>query len=477
MGDTKNDTDEGQATKNQWHTIPGKEGILYREHPTRKNGRVPDKCLSIRYRAGGGKRVHESLGWTSDGWSVPKAVALLREIKENIRIGARPQSLREKRAMAEAARKEEQRAASRAKLKEITFSELAEYYRAWANKNRVSSGHVSQLLDMHILPELGERCAYDITPDDINRLRDILAQKRPMTGRGKNKKDATLAAGTVLHALKVVREVYNFALETVAPDEPGVMLFTGTNPARMTKRGRGVRLPAYDSRRLRILNEDEVKALLNYQGRRSAYAEIHDMLLFSLDTGVRAGELVNLKRESVDPKNGTIRVLKGAKGSERSTKGGETRVIHAGQLHPECLQMLRERLGAPSSSPYLFPGVDGSIRDANGMNRIMRRIMAKLHWNDGVDDARNLVVWHTLRHTFATRMLESGVDIYILKELMGHSSVTTTEIYLHLCNIEKRKAALARIAMAKAPSSKKRAGVRAASRLVRTDPAQPGQGD
>ena len=165
------------------------------------------------------------------------------------------------------------------------------------------------------------------------------------------------------------------------------------------------------------------------------------MILFSLDTGVRAGELVNLKRESVDPKDGTIRVLMGAKGSERSTKGGETRVVHAGQLHPECLQMLRTHLATPSSSPYLFPGVGGAVRDANGMNRIMRRIMAKLHWNDNVDDARNIVVWHTLRHTFATRMLEAGVDIYVLKELMGHSSVTTTEIYLHLCNMKKRKEA------------------------------------
>lgn len=454
MGDTKDDTSEDQATKNQWHTIPGKEGILYREHSTRKNGRVPDRCLSIRYRAGGGKRVHESLGWTSDGWTVPKAVALLREIKENIRIGARPQSLREKRTMAEAARIEEQRLASRAKLKEITFGEFAEHYRAWAKKNRISSGQVSQLLDMHILPELGSRCAYDVTPDDITTLRDILAQKHPQTGRGKNKKDARLAAGTVLHALKVVREVYNFALETSAPDAPGVMLFTGINPARMSKRGRGVRMPAYDSRRLRILNDDEIASLLSFQGRRSAYGEIHDMILFSLDTGVRAGELVNLKRESVDPKDGTIRVLMGAKGSERSTKGGETRVVHAGQLHPECLQMLRTHLATPSSSPYLFPGVGGAVRDANGMNRIMRRIMAKLHWNDNVDDARNIVVWHTLRHTFATRMLEAGVDIYVLKELMGHSSVTTTEIYLHLCNMKKRKEALAKIALAKVWESK-----------------------
>ena len=68
----------------------------------------------------------------------------------------------------------------------------------------------------------------------------------------------------------------------------------------------------------------------------------------------------------------------------------------------------------------------------------------------GVDDSRNLVVWHTLRHTYATRMLEAGIDIYTLKELMGHASVTTTEIYLHLCDRAKREQALARLALARA---------------------------
>lgn len=79
----------------------------------------------------------------------------------------------------------------------------------------------------------------------------------------------------------------------------------------------------------------------------------------------------------------------------------------------------------------------------------MRRITDKLKYNEGVTDPRNLVVWHTLRHTYATRMLEAGIDIYTLKELMGHASVTTTEIYLHLCDRAKREQALARLALAR----------------------------
>ena len=115
MGDKKKD-DAGKGGTIQWKTISGKEGVMYREHPTRRHGRTADRCLSIRYRTGDGKRHHESLGWTSQGWTIAHAVSLLRELKENIRLGLRPQSLREKREMAMRRQKEEERQAILAKV-------------------------------------------------------------------------------------------------------------------------------------------------------------------------------------------------------------------------------------------------------------------------------------------------------------------------------------------------------------------------
>ena len=307
----------------RWQTIPGKEGVLFREHPTRKNGRVPDRCLSIRYRAGGGKRVHESLGWTSEGWTVAKAVALLRELKENIRTGKRPQSLREMRAMAEEQKQREAQLAHRARIADLTFRDLAEHYTIWTQAHRVSHVKVVQLLTNHILPILGDKLARDITPHDIAELSRTVAAKRPLSGRNKNTPGAGLSAQTVLHILKTVREVFNFAMETPAPGAPGVMLFSGTNPAILSRRNRAIVLPKTDSRRLRVLSDTEITELLAFQGRREEYGELHDMILFSLDTGLRSGELVNLRCESCDADSGTIRVLTGAKGSERSTKGGK----------------------------------------------------------------------------------------------------------------------------------------------------------
>lgn len=437
-------------SRQRWNTVPGKEGVIYREHPSRKHGKRPDRYIAIRYRSGQGKRTLEALGWASDGWTVDKAVALLRELKENIRTGQRPQSLKEKRTMAEAARIEDEHISAKAKLKSITFGELAEYYRSWAKNHRISAGDVEQLLDRHILPVLGDMVATEITTAHVEELRRIVAVKHPLTGRNKNTPGACLSPQTVLHILKTVREVFNFALETPAPDTPGVMLFSGKNPAVLSRRGRGIHIPKSDARRLRILNDKEIAALLGYEGRRiEAFAELRDMMLLSLDIGPRAGELVHIRRESCDPVNGAVRIYKGSRANE-STKGGASRLLFVGKLFPEALEMLRRRLHEPGNGPFLFPGPGGRARDPNGLNRAMRRIMDKLKFNEGVDDPRNLVVWHTLRHTYATRMLEAGIDIYTLKELMGHASVTTTEIYLHLCDRTKREQALARLTLARA---------------------------
>lgn len=285
----------------------------------------------------------------------------------------------------------------------------------------------------------------------MNELKALLEAKRPERGRGQNDPDARLSPQTVLHCLKTVREVYNYALETPHPDMPERMLYVGKNPAILSRRGRGVRVPVSDARRLRILTDAEIAQLLAYEGQHKAFAaELRDMMLLSLDTGVRSGELIRLRREDVDTERGTLRILSGS--DFGLTKSGRTRIVHAGYLFPEALDVLRRH--ARGDSPYLFPGRDGGVRDGTALGRAMNRIAEALGLNSGVTDPRNRVVWHTLRHTFATRMLESGVDIYTLKELLGHSSVAVTEGYLHLCDRAKREKALARLTLERAVTSR-----------------------
>lgn len=90
-------------SKRTWLTHPGKPGVIYREHPTRKTARKPDRFWAIRHRAGG-KRLVETLGWTSEGWTADMAHALLVELQHNAKLGLRPQTLKEKCELAAAQR-------------------------------------------------------------------------------------------------------------------------------------------------------------------------------------------------------------------------------------------------------------------------------------------------------------------------------------------------------------------------------------
>ena len=155
------------------------------------------------------------------------AANLLHELKQNIRSGERPQSLKEKREMQETARAEEARIAERVKLKRVTFGELAEAYRSWAKEHRLDASNVEGLLDHHILPVLGPRVAHEITTADLQALGDTIAAKRPLSGRNKNNKEGRLSPQTVLHALKVVRETFNYAKQADAPELLAQCFLTG----------------------------------------------------------------------------------------------------------------------------------------------------------------------------------------------------------------------------------------------------------
>ncbi|MCK4261431.1 MAG: tyrosine-type recombinase/integrase [Halanaerobiales bacterium] len=141
-----------------------------------------------------------------------------------------------------------------------------------------------------------------------------------------------------------------------------------------------------------ILSQEEVKLIFdNVQNLK------HKAILMTVYSGgLRISEVVQLKIEDIDSKNMQIRV--------RNSKGKKDRYT---LLSKKNLAILRDYWNIYRPRTWLFPG----------------------KYKDRPISTRTV---HTLRHCFATHLLESGVNIYYIQELMGHSNVSTTSIYIHL---------------------------------------------
>jgi integrase/recombinase XerD len=165
-----------------------------------------------------------------------------------------------------------------------------------------------------------------------------------------------------------------------------------------------------------VLSKNEVSAMLS---------NIHNIkhkcmvgLLYS--AGLRVGELLNLKIKDIDSDRMLIRV-EGAKGNkDRLTILSKT-----------VLFDLRSYYRQYRPKELLFEGPKGSRYSPTSVRKIVKRIA-------GLSKIRKPVKPHTLRHSFATHLLEDGTDLRYIQALLGHSSSKTTEIYTHVAtNIVK----------------------------------------
>jgi integrase len=143
---------------------------------------------------------------------------------------------------------------------------------------------------------------------------------------------------------------------------------------------------------------------------------IKPLVLLALNTGLRRGELLGLKWGAVNLAGKQLTV------TGETAKSGHTRRI---PLNTEALSTLttwHKRAGKPGADKFVFPGADGEQ---------MKRIDSaweSLMTRAGLKNFR----LHDCRHHFASRMVQEGVDLYTVKELLGHSEITMTERYSHL---------------------------------------------
>jgi site-specific recombinase XerD len=178
---------------------------------------------------------------------------------------------------------------------------------------------------------------------------------------------------------------------------------------RIKRPKRAIKLPE-------ILSEKEVLDLVDFP--RNLKHRVILNLMYS--TGIRRNELLSLKAEDIDSSRMVIKVRQG--------KGKKDRQVI---LHAKVLKLLRDYYHYYRPKVYLFEGQkQGEPYSASSLNKIIKRNAEKL----GITKT---ISAHTLRHCFATHMLEKGVNLKIIQQLMGHNSLKTTSRYLHLANIHE----------------------------------------
>jgi integrase/recombinase XerD len=213
-----------------------------------------------------------------------------------------------------------------------------------------------------------------------------------------------LAASSAARALVAVRGLHRFAhLEGITEDDPA----------------REVRPPATAKRLPKALPVADVLRLLNLPPAEGGRA-LRDRALLELlySTGARISEAVGLDLDDVDRSERTV-LLDG--------KGGKQRLVPIGKPAVAAVEayLVRARPALAArgrGSPALFLNARGSRLSRQSAWQVLKTAAERAGISASVSP-------HTLRHSFATHLLEGGADVRVVQELLGHASVTTTQVY------------------------------------------------
>jgi integrase len=358
------------------------QGVVFRNSTRRRQNGRPEPCFYIYYRVGE-KVKWEKIGWASEGFTAAMASQIRAE-----RLGAVQAA---KLGLAPPAPPEPAVTAP-------TFG--AAFNTAWERSfKRLTMAGVYVGFFRNHLNHLADKPIDAIRPSDIEAVRDGLAAK----GRSPQ---------TIKHVIGLAGRTYKLMAKWG--------IYEGRSPVE------GVELSRQDNRRERYLTREEAGRLLDEIKGRSEYA--WRVAMTSLHTGMRRGEVAGLLWEHVNLGAGTIAVV--------DTKSGRNRTVYVSK---PLAAMLAGLDGSGGGRVFIPPM--GGKGDGQGVRNVFARAVMDLGLNDGIGDRRNRVVFHTLRHTFASWLVSAGQPLYTVATLLGHSTLEMTRRYAHLAP-EARRAAV-----------------------------------
>lgn len=204
---------------------------------------------------------------------------------------------------------------------------------------------------------------------------------------------------TISRRISALRTFYNYLLEKGLVKSN---IFLNVKNPKLEKK-----LPNY-------LNYTEIEELLaSIDTKTDEGLERRLLIEMFYSTGCRVGEMVNIKISDIDFSSKTIKVM---------GKGSKERIVYYGDYASKYLE---DYLKNKDKKGYLFTNKRGEKLTIEEVEYIVRDIMKHI-------SIKTHVTPHTLRHTFATHLLNNGADIRTVQELLGHANLSTTGIYTHV---------------------------------------------
>jgi site-specific recombinase XerD len=193
-----------------------------------------------------------------------------------------------------------------------------------------------------------------------------------------------------------------------------------------------IELGRAEDRHVTFLEHSELDRLLNAPGS-SSLSDLRDRAILRMlfSTGMRVSELCSMDRDKIDVKRGELSVL---------GKGRKIRLVFLSEDAKDYIaQYIAKRTDVDEALFIRIPknGTFGKDSDLRLTTRSVQRIVRKYATQAGI--MGKSVSPHTLRHSYATDLLRNGADIRSVQAMLGHSSVTTTQIYTHVTDTQLRE--------------------------------------
>lgn len=192
-----------------------------------------------------------------------------------------------------------------------------------------------------------------------------------------------------------------------------------------------IRNPKLEKKLPNYISEIDMETLLEFSKKKGYKATIYtnrNLLLLEMlyDTGCRVSELVHIKLKDIDKVKKSICVI---------GKGSKERIVYFGEYTLDTLNLYfvdREEILKGKKNEYLFVSKENSNLTTRRVAQIINEVIKEV-------EIKNKISPHTFRHTFATHLLNHDADLRSVQELLGHSSLSTTQVYTHVSNDRLRQ--------------------------------------